>query len=158
MAEICMQAPNKESIEVITTERGGSTISSHSYKAILKTKTMDNMSIFNTQVGNSATLTYITVENILDNTTYYLVKRNFTNYKVNQWSDWESPDYLFKEGSQYNFLAMSNSQIDGTSNLLKINFKHLTPVKIRFQLLDKAQPQINSDSNIIIPRNTQSCL
>lgn len=158
VAEICMQAPNKKTVEVITTERGGSTISSHSYKAVLQTKTTDNMSVFSSEIGTSATLTYVTVENILDNTTYYLFKRNFENYKINQWSDWESPDYLFKEGSQYNFLAMSNNPVDGTSNLLKINFKHLKPVKVRFQLLDKTQAQPSSDNNIIVARNSQSCL
>lgn len=158
VAEICMQAPNKNSIEVITTERGGSTISSHSYKAALQTKTMDNMSVFNSVIGTSAMLTYVTIENVLDNTTYYLFKRNFENYKINEWSDWESPDYLFKEGSQYNFLAMSNSQIDGTNNLLKINFKNVKPIKVRFQLLDKQQAQVAPDANIIIAKNTQSCL
>lgn len=158
MAEVCMQAPNKESIEIITTERGGTNISSHSYKAVLQTKTMDSMNIFSSQIGNSGTLTYVTVENVLDKTTYYLFKRNFDNYKINQWSDWESPDYLFKEGSQYNFLNMSNSATDGTSNLLKINFKHLKPVKVRFQLVDKTKVQTNEDSTVIIARNTQSCV
>lgn len=158
LAEVCIKPSKKNTLNVVTTERSGSIISSHSYQGNLKNKTSDNMNVYSFLVGKSVDLTYFTVENFSDSTTYFLINRNFTAYKLNEWGKWEEPDYLFKEGSQYKFITLSTDAIDNTDKLLKIKFSKQEPVRVRFKLVDAQEyiTKLNSDNKTVT--NVSACL
>lgn len=158
LADVCTKPSKKNLLNVVTTERGGAVISSHSYQGSLKSKTSDNMNIYSFLVGDSVDLTYFTVENMDDSSTYFLFNRNFNAYKLNEWGPWEEPDYLFKEGTTYKFVTLSTGVIDNTDKLLKISFSKKEPIRVRFKLVD-AQEYITSLNSVHkIVTNVSSCL
>lgn len=135
LSEICTNPSATQTLKVNSTERSGKVMSANSYNAELKAITNNNFNIFSVLLGKANDLTYTVVENTLHPSTYFLFKRNFTIYTPNTWGQWESPDYLFKEGSNYTFFWLSNKEVDKTNELLKINFKNQESVKVRFKLI-----------------------
>lgn len=156
LTEVCLKPSKKITLSLITTERSGSDISAHTYQAELKSK--NNIFIYSALLGFSKDLTYFTIENFLDPTTYFLMKRDFSHYKINEWSIWEDPDYLFKEGTQYKFIPLSTSIIDSTNKLLKIKFTKQDPVKVRFKLVNASEYINNLNNELFNPQEINSCV
>lgn len=135
LSEICVNQSAKQTLKINSTERSGKVMSANSYDAELKAITSNKLNIFSVLLGKANDLTYTVVENTLHPSTYFLFKRNFTSYTPNTWGQWENPDYLFKEGSNYTFFWLSTREVDRTNELLKIKFKNQESVKVRFKLI-----------------------
>lgn len=159
LAEVCANPSTNNHLTVNITERSGKTISSNSVQLPVKSVLGNNLNLYSVLLGHPHELTYFTVENAFQPTTYFLYKRDFTKYSMNDWSQWEDPDYLFKEGSEYKFLWLSTREIDQTHDLLKIQFKNQKSIKVRFKLttMESYNKENQTNSDTIIAKNIANC-
>jgi hypothetical protein len=132
IAEVCTIDPD-DHLFGRNTQRNTVIISSNPYTLNLHGSTVDNMSLFIGNVGMVQELTYVTF--LTRNDSLALFKRDFTKYKLGQWSVWENPDYLVKNGdsAETSFFWLSTRSKDRLNELKKVQSSQV--IKVRFKLM-----------------------